>query len=114
MAWAAAAAAVALLLVQAVVEPWDRGENFGIAGAGDPASLPFALVTFRPETTIGEISAFLGETGAVVIAGPAAGGVFKIGIPADSEAEYDRIVGLIAAQPFAETVLAGRKPDDGG
>ena len=48
------------------------------------------------------------------LAGPAAGGVFKIGIRAVTAADYDRIVGLIAAQPFAETVVPGRKPADGG
>ena len=42
------------------------------------------------------------------------GGVFKIGIPADGAAEYDEFVALIAAQPFAGTVLPGRKPDGGG
>ena len=61
-----------------------------------------------------DVTAFLSENGAVVIAGPAAGGVFKIGIPAKTVADYDRIVGLIAAQPFADTVVPGRKPSDGG
>lgn len=114
VAWGVAAAAVALLLVQAVVEPGGRGGDFEIAGAGDPADMPFALVTFRPEAAIGEINAFLSGHGAVVIAGPAAGGVFRIGLPAASGAEYERLVGLIAAQPFVDTVLPGRKPDDGG
>ena len=40
--------------------------------------------------------------------------VFKIGIGAKQAADYDRIVGLIAALPFAETVAPGRKPADGG
>ncbi len=52
--------------------------------------------------------------GAVILSGPAAGGVFKIGIPAKTAADYDRIVGLIAAQPFADTVMAGRRPANGG
>jgi len=114
VAWAAAAAAVALLLVQAVMEPGGGGGDFEVAGSGDPADLPFALVTFRPEAAIGDINEFLSGNGAVVISGPAAGGVFRIAIPASTPAEYDRLVGLIAAQPFAETVLPGRKPDDGG
>ena len=55
-----------------------------------------------------------GNGSMVVIAGPAGGGVFRIGLPATSGAEYERLVGLIAAQPFVDTVLPGRKPDDGG
>jgi hypothetical protein len=114
VAWAAAAAAVALLLVQAVVEPGSGGGDFEIAGSGDPADMPFALVTFRPDSAVGDINAFLSGNGAEVISGPAAGGVFRIAIPATTQAEYDRLVGLIAAQPFAETVLPGRKPENGG
>lgn len=114
VAWAAAAAAVALLVVQAVVEPGGRGGDFEIAGAGDPAGMPFALVAFKQDAAIGDIAAFLDGNGAVIISGPTAGGVFRIGIPAGSAAEYDRLVGLIAAQPFVETVVTGRKPEDGG
>ena len=91
-----------------------RRTDFEIAGTGRPANMPFALVTFKPDARIADIAAFLAGQGAVVISGPAAGGVFKIGVPAETAADYDRIVGLIAAQPFADTVLTGRKPDNGG
>ena len=40
--------------------------------------------------------------------------VFRIALPAKTVADYDRLVGLIAAQPFAESVIPGRKPADGG
>ena len=113
VAWAAAAAAVALVLVQTVMETGGRGASVEIAGTGQ-ADMPFALVTFKADARIADIAAFLSGQGATVISGPAAGGVFKVGIPAETTADYDRIVGLIAAQPFAETVLAGRKPDNGG
>lgn len=111
VAWAVAAAAVALILVQTVMEPGGR-EPLQVAGteAGD---LPFALVTFKPEATLADVAAFLAAEGATIVSGPAAGGVFKIGIPAETAADYDRIVGHIAAQPFADTVLPGRKPDGG-
>ena len=114
VAWGAAAAAIALLMVQAVLEPGQPGANFEIAGTEDAARLPFVFVTFKPEATMADITAFLGENGATVLAGPASGGVFKLGIPAQTIADYDRIVGLIAAQPFAETVVPGRKPANGG
>jgi anti-sigma-K factor RskA len=113
VAWAAATAAVVLVLVQAVMEPGGRGGPIEIAGT-EAANMPFALVTFKPDARIADISAVLSGQGAVILAGPAAGGVFKIGIPAKTAADYERIVGLIAAQPFAETVSAGRKPANGG
>jgi hypothetical protein len=113
VAWAAAAAAIALVLVQAVTEPGGRGGPVQIAGTED-VDMPFALVTFKPDATIVDIAGYLSGQGATIISGPAAGGVFKIGIPAETVADYDRVVGLIAAQPFAETVLTGRKPENGG
>ncbi len=114
VAWGAAAAAIALVLVQAVMEPGRPGGDFEIAGTEDAANMPFVFVTFTPEATIADIAAFLAENGATIVAGPAAGGVFKVGIEAATAQDYDRIVGLIAAQPFAETVAPGRKPADGG
>lgn len=112
VAWAAAAAAIALVLVQTVMEPGGRAP-VEIAGTEQP-DLPFALVTFRPDARMADVAEFLSDQGAGIVSGPAAGGVFRIGFPADTAEEYDRIVGLIAAQPFTDTVLAGRKPDDGG
>ena len=112
-AWAAAGAAVALVLVQTVMEPGGRGGPVEIAGSGQ-ADLPFALVTFKPDARIVDVSAFLAQHSATIVSGPASGGMFKIGIPVETVADYDRIVGLIAAQPFADTVLTGRKPDNGG
>jgi anti-sigma-K factor RskA len=113
VAWAAATAAVVLVLVQAVMETGSRGGPVEIAGT-DAQNMPFVLVTFKPDARIADISAVLSGQSAVILSGPAAGGVFKIGIPAETVADYDRIVGLIAAQPFAESVLPGRKPDNGG
>jgi anti-sigma-K factor RskA len=112
LAWAVAAAAVALVLVQTVMEPGGR-EPVQIAGT-EENNLPFALVTFKPDARLADIVAFLSAQHATIVSGPAAGGVFKIGVPAETTADYDRIVGLIAAQPFADTVLTGRKPENGG
>jgi hypothetical protein len=112
VAWAAAAAAVALVLVQTVMEPGER-RSVEIAGTERP-ELPFALVTFKPEARLAEVAAFLSDINASIVSGPASGGVFKVGVPADTAEDYDRIVGLIAAQPFADTVLTGRKPANGG
>jgi hypothetical protein len=113
VAWATAAVAVALVLVQALVEPGGRGDPVEIAGT-EQGELPFALVVFRPQATLAEVSTFLADQGATIVSGPAPGGIFKIGIPAATNADYDRIVGLIAAQPFADTVTIGRRPENGG
>ena len=114
VAWAAAAAAVALVLVQTVMEPGGRGGPVEIAGTEQAGHALRAGHLQGRMPGIADISAFLADQGATIISGPAAGGVFKVGIPAETTADYDRIVGLIAAQPFADTVLAGRKPDNGG
>ncbi|MBX3581662.1 MAG: anti-sigma factor [Rhizobiaceae bacterium] len=113
VAWATAAAAIALVLVQTVLGPGNRPGPIEIAGT-EQGDLPFALVTFKADARLADVSAFLSEQGASIVSGPAPGGIYRIGIPAQDAADYERIVGLIAAQPFAETVLTGRKPANGG
>ncbi len=114
VAWATAAAAVALVLVQTVLGPGGSQEPVEIAGSGQGGDLPFVLVTFKSEAKLADVSAFLAEQRASILSGPAPGGIYKIAIPAETAADYDRIIGLIAAQPFADTVLTGRKPGNGG
>lgn len=111
VAWAAAAALLAFIVVQGVVSPSGTGSDIQVAGTGaEQSKLPFALVTFKPDARMADIAALLGDNGAAIIDGPTASGVFRIVIPAETVADYDRIVGLIAAAPFADTVTAGRKP----
>lgn len=111
VAWGAAAIAIGFVLVQAVMEPGGRGPDFEIAGS-ETADMPFALVSFKPDAKMAEITAFLADNRATILSGPAAGGVFKVGIPVETVADYDRILGLIAAQSFTETAIAGRKPSN--
>lgn len=112
VAWAAAAVAIGFVLVQAVTSTGERGANFDVAGSEDDlAAMPFALATFKPDARLADVTAFLADNGLAVIDGPAAGGVFKVAIPATTVGDYDRLLGLIAAQPFAEAVLVGRKPN---
>ncbi|MDX8526442.1 anti-sigma factor [Mesorhizobium sp. MSK_1335] len=114
VAWVAAAALLALVLVQSFEQPGGKGNDFEIAGAQDDlAKLPFALVKFKPDAKMADIAAFLGQNGLKIASGPTADGVFHLTIPASTTADYDRLVGLIAAQPFADTVMQGRKPADG-
>ncbi|WP_292279531.1 anti-sigma factor, partial [Mesorhizobium sp.] len=115
VAWAAAAALLALVLVQSFERPGGKGNDFEVAGAEDDlAKLPFALAKFKPDAKMADIAAFLGQNGLKIASGPTADGVFHLTIPASTAADYDRLVGLVAAQPFADTVIQGRKPADGG
>jgi hypothetical protein len=115
VAWAAAAVLLALIMVQSFVQPGGKGGNFEIAGTEDDlAKMPFALVKFKPDARMSDISGFLGGNGLKVIGGPTADGVFRLGIPAANATDYTRQIGLIAAQPFTDTVIEGRKPADGG
>lgn len=115
VAWAAAAALLALVLVQSFEQPGGKGNDFEVAGAQDDlAKLPFALVKFKPDAKMADIAAFLGQNGLKIAGGPTADGVFHLTIPANTAADYDKLVGLIAAQPFADAVVQGRKPVDGG
>ncbi|MER8463885.1 anti-sigma factor [Mesorhizobium sp. M1396] len=115
VAWAAAAVLLALVMVQSFVEPSGKGSDFEIAGAQDDlAKMPFALVKFKPDAKMSDISGFLGSNGLKIIGGPTTDGVFRLGIPATTTADYTRQIGLVAAQPFTETVIEGRRPVDGG
>ncbi|TJV11758.1 MAG: anti-sigma factor [Mesorhizobium sp.] len=115
VAWAAAAALLALVVAQSFERPGGKGNDFEIAGAEDDlANLPFALVKFKPDARMSDIAAFLGQNGLKIAGGPTADDVFHVTIPASTAADYDKLVGLIAAQPFAEAVVQGRKPVDGG
>ena len=115
VAWAAAAALLALVIVQSFEQPGGKGNDFEVAGAQDDlAKLPFALVKFKPDAKMADIAAFLGQNGLKIAGGPTADGVFHLTVPASTAADYDRLVGLIAAQPFADAVVQGRKPADGG
>lgn len=110
VAWAAAAALLAFVVVQGAMERPGTG-TVEVAGTGEDASkLPFALVTFKPEAKMSDIAALFGDNGVTIIDGPTASGVFRVAIPAETVADYDRILGTIAAASFADTVTAGRKP----
>lgn len=115
VAWAAAAALLALIVVQAVTGPERQGGGIEIAGSEDDLTkMPFALVKFKADARMADVTAFLSQNRLVVISGPNGDGVFRLGIPAETAADYDRLFGLIAAQPFAEAVLQGRKPANDG
>ncbi|MER8404539.1 anti-sigma factor [Mesorhizobium sp. M1307] len=115
VAWAAAAVLLALVVAQSFVQTGNRGGDFEIAGSEDGlAKMPFALVKFKPDAKLSDIVAFLDQNQLKIAGGPTADGVFRVGVPAKTAADYQKLLGLIAAQPFTEAALEGRKPADGG
>ncbi|MER8971376.1 MULTISPECIES: anti-sigma factor [unclassified Mesorhizobium] len=115
VAWAAAAVLLALVVAQSFVQTGNRGGDFEIAGSEDDlAKMPFALVKFKPDAKLSDIIAFLDQNQLKIAGGPTADGVFRVGVPAKTAADYQKLLGLIAAQPFTEAALEGRKPADGG
>ncbi|MER8591888.1 anti-sigma factor [Mesorhizobium sp. M1182] len=115
VAWAAAAVLLALVVAQSFVQTGNRDGDFEIAGSEDDlAKMPFALVKFKPDAKLSDIIAFLDQNQLKIAGGPTADGVFRVGVPAETAADYQKLLGLIAAQPFTEAALEGRKPADGG
>lgn len=115
IAWAAAAVLLALVVTQSFVQTGNRDGDFEIAGSDDDlAKMPFALVKFKPDAKLSDIVAFLDQNQLTIAGGPTADGVFRLGVPAKTAADYQKLLGLIAAQPFTEAALEGRKPADGG
>ncbi|MER9891028.1 anti-sigma factor [Mesorhizobium sp. M0119] len=115
VAWAAAAVLLALVVAQSFVQTGNRGGDFEIAGSEDDlAKMPFALVKFKPDAKLSDIVAFLDQNQLKIAGGPIPDGVFRLGVPAKTAADYQKLLGLIAAQPFTEAALEGRKPADGG
>ncbi|MER9613951.1 anti-sigma factor [Mesorhizobium sp. M0207] len=115
VAWAAAAVLLALVVAQSFVQTGNRGGDFEIAGSEDDlAKMPFALVKFKPDAKLSDIIAFLDQNQLKIAGGPTADGVFRVGVPAETAADYQKLLGLIAAQLFTEAALEGRKPADGG
>jgi anti-sigma-K factor RskA len=114
-AWATAAAAVMILLAQAALDMSRDKGGIEIAGTDeDLAKLPFVLVTFKADARMADIVSFLDANDAEIVAGPLPGGIFRVGLHAKTVADYNRLTGLIAAQPFVESMIPGRKPADGG
>lgn len=115
LAWSTAAAALALVVVQAVAPPsdqaGDRNGAFTEAGITEgKADTPYVLVVFAPETGMGEVSALLEASGASLAGGPKPGGIYVVNLPAPDIETYDRLSAELAANPAVTQLLPGRKP----
>ena len=105
LAYAAGAAAIALLLQAGIITNMlvQTGGNFTIASVdkqGDAGA--YVLIRFNPQSNVADISKFLAEHNATVAGGPAAGsGMFRLRV-ADkpvSQAELGAIVKRMQSNP---------------
>ena len=118
VAWGVTAAALALVVVQAVGPSGTFGtgggsgdETFTEAGVSkaDDQGLT-ALVIFAPGSDITDISGLLREQNMRLVDGPKAGGIYQIGIPALTTAEYEELIAALAASPLVAQALPGKAP----
>ena len=105
LAYAAGAAAIALLLQAGIITNMlvQTGGNFTVASVdkqGDAGA--YVLIRFNPQSNVADISKFLAEHNATVAGGPAAGsGMFRLRV-ADkpvSQAELGAIVKRMQSNP---------------
>lgn len=115
VAWATAAAALVVIVMQAGVEGLaPGGGDYRVAGIEDAASqAPFALVSFKPDARLSDIAALLDREGAAIAGGPKPGGFYRIAITASDDAAYDRITRALAGSPLVGQVIPGRRPGNG-
>ncbi|QPC88546.1 anti-sigma factor [Mesorhizobium sp. NBSH29] len=114
LAWATAAAAIVLVLVQGSIKPSSQNPDFEVAGnAAEQANWPFVFIVFKPDASMAEITGLLDGQDAVVSDGPGAGGIFQISFPAKTGADYERIVSVFSSAPVVAEILPGRKPPNG-
>lgn len=106
--WAAAAAMLALIVVQ--LATFDRGDG-GPQVAGAPTTeAPFALIAFKADAPLEKIAAILSETGATIVDGPKPGGFFRVAIPATDGNSYDAIVKRITDSGLVDGMMPGVRP----
>lgn len=94
--WRAIAAVLAAVAIGQtawiVAQPDDRAR---LASVESVASTDYAELTlaFRPDATEGDLRALLGETGASLVSGPSALGLYRVRVPADRLAAADETFG---------------------
>ncbi|MBK8457280.1 MAG: anti-sigma factor [Phyllobacteriaceae bacterium] len=106
--WAAAAAMLAVVAVQAITLN-AAGDGPQVAGA--PAvDAPFALIAFKADAPVERVAAILSETGATIVDGPKPGGFFRVAIPATDGTAYDAIVKRITDSGLVDGMMPGIRP----
>lgn len=114
VAWATVAAALVLIVVQAGVGNIGRQADYHVAGVETGAQTrPFILVSFKPDARMADISALLEKEGAAIEGGPKPGGFYRIAIPVQDQAAYDRVAKALAGSQLVQQVVPGRRPGNG-
>lgn len=95
LGWAAMAAAAVIVLQAGVVgtvmlNPPTGGATYETASGTKAPGGTFVLVQFKPEAAMTEVSAYLAEHGAEIIAGPKPGGLYRVRISAEELAGEKR------------------------
>jgi anti-sigma factor RsiW len=89
----AMAAAIAVIVIQAVLlnSLWSPDQTEGLQPlSGTVAARGFMQIRFQPDATALQISKLLQEIDAVVVDGPSAAGLYRIGLLDDSTANRNR------------------------
>ena len=111
LAFATAAALLALLVVSVNGIGPKGADDIEVAGAGSAASTPFVLVNFSEGAALGDIAKLVADNGGSFADGPVAGTTFKIALPVSTVADYDKAAAALAASPLVSKLMTGRKPD---
>lgn len=108
----AAAAAALILMVVAVQNISSRSpEDVEVAGTGEAANSPFALITFVSTAKLAEIAKLLDESGGQIAGGPISGLTFKVALSVETVSDYDLLSKKLTASPLVEKLITGKKPD---
>jgi hypothetical protein len=111
LVWATAAAVFALVVVAAGNLGRQPANDIEIAGSGEAGSAAFVFIAFNPDAKLADMAALLKASGAKIIDGPSAAGVFKIAVSAATVADYDAVSATLAKSPLVQQLIPGRKPD---
>lgn len=111
LVWASAAALLAMVAVNVVLQNRPSLNDIEVAGAGEDAEAAFVLVTFKPDARLSDIAALLKASDARLGEGPSASGAFKVLVSADTVSDYDAAAAALAKSPLVELAIPGRKPD---
>ena len=111
LVWASAAAFLAMVAVNVVMQDRPALNDIEVAGSGEMDDAAFVLVTFKPDAKLSDIAALLKASGAQMAEGPGASGAFKITVSAATLADYDTASAALARSPLVQSLIPGRKPD---
>jgi len=114
LALAGAAAALVILLqagaIVALLPSMQKTTSeFGAATSAIVPQGADVLVTFSPQATIADVSAFLSENGATVVSGPKPGGLYelRVGDKPLSKPELDALLKTLANSSVVKLALPG-------